>query len=54
MFLGLNKIEKMAKKTHINDTALLQFKQVILGTEAGQDWMKGRANQFCISLDNPP
>ena len=46
--------DKMARKTRINDAALLQFKQVILGTEAGRDWMKGRANQFCISFDDPP
>ena len=46
--------DEMARKTHINDAALRQFKQVILGTEAGRDWMKGRANQFCISSDDPP
>ena len=44
----------MARKTRINDAALLQFKQVILGTEAGRDWMKGRTNQFCISSNDPP
>ena len=45
--------DKMARKTRINDAALLQFKQVILGTKAGRDWMRGRANQFCISSDDP-
>ena len=44
----------MARKTRINAAALLQFKQVILGTEAGRVWMKGRANQFYISSDDPP
>ena len=44
----------MARKTRINDAVLLQFKQVILSTEAGRDWMNGRANQFCINSDDPP
>ena len=42
--------DEMARKTRINDVALLQFKQVILGTKAGQDWIKGRANQFASAL----
>ena len=46
--------DKMARKTRINDTSLLQFKQVILSTKAGRDWMKGYANQFRISSDDPP
>ena len=46
--------DEMARKTCINDAALLQFKQVILGIEAGRDLMKGRANQFCINSDDPP
>ena len=46
--------DEMARKTCINDAVLLQFKQVNLGTESGWDWMKGRANRFYISSNNPP
>ena len=45
--------DEMARKTRINNATLLQFKQVILGTEAGRDWMKGRANELCINSDDP-